>query len=302
MKSVGAGAGNDVYHAARGASIFGGVTVGDDLEFLHGLLRHRRADAVHRIVDRIGSIDVDQIGASPLSAHVQPGGGCSPDRRRVITGQPRISEGEIDVVAAVDGQVVDALLRNCIGGGSALRLHQLSFRADGHYFLRAGDRKRDRQRPHLTDSDVLIFSFYAREAWSTNRKGVSTGRQRQQPVFSVDILGGRSLESFGLFARCHRGIGHDTAPLVPHKDVQVTGGGSLGGSECSQEQNQKRYRKDFHSRVHRSPRLATRAAGGRQKASSPNRLAGFEKNDHIGGQISIRWFLHQKARGSKLYR
>src|SRR5207245_2752581 len=101
VKSVGPGAGNDVYHAARGASIFCGITVGDDLEFLHGLLRHRRANAVHGIVDRIGAIDIYQIGASPLSAHVQPGGGSSPDRGRVIAGKPRIREGEIDDVATV---------------------------------------------------------------------------------------------------------------------------------------------------------------------------------------------------------
>src|ERR1700687_6027595 len=46
VEVVRSGAGNNVNNAAGGAAIFGGVTVGDDLEFLHRFLRHGGADAL----------------------------------------------------------------------------------------------------------------------------------------------------------------------------------------------------------------------------------------------------------------
>ena len=59
VKIVRSGAGDDVDHATGGATVFGGVVVGDDLEFLHGLLRDGGAHAVGGIVGGVGAIDVD---------------------------------------------------------------------------------------------------------------------------------------------------------------------------------------------------------------------------------------------------
>jgi len=59
VKIVRAGAGDDVDDATGGAAVFGGVVVGDDLEFLHGLLRDGGAHAVGGIVGGVGAIDVD---------------------------------------------------------------------------------------------------------------------------------------------------------------------------------------------------------------------------------------------------
>src|SRR5437660_10794949 len=70
MKCVRTGAGDDVDYAAGGTAIFGSVSVGDDLKFLHGFLRNRRANAVHGIVGSIGAIHVHQVGSAALSAHV----------------------------------------------------------------------------------------------------------------------------------------------------------------------------------------------------------------------------------------
>ena len=61
---------DDVDHPARGAAIFGAVTIGDDLEFLHRLLRNGGAHAVGGVVGGVGAIDIHQVRARALAAHV----------------------------------------------------------------------------------------------------------------------------------------------------------------------------------------------------------------------------------------
>jgi hypothetical protein len=115
MELVGAGFGDDVDHAGGSLAVFSGVAVGEDLELLHGVLRNGGANAVDRIVNGVGAIDVDEVAASTLTADIQARGGGGADAGRGIASELRIREGEVDVVASVDGQVVDARLVN---GGS----------------------------------------------------------------------------------------------------------------------------------------------------------------------------------------
>src|SRR3954454_3593690 len=127
VKCVRSGAGDDVDDAARGASVLGGIAVGQDLEFLHCFLRHGGANTVDGVVDGIGTIDVHQVGAGTLSAHVQAGGGGGPDVGSVVAHNLRVGEREVDVVAAVDGEIVDAALIDGVGGGAAAGLYQFGF-------------------------------------------------------------------------------------------------------------------------------------------------------------------------------
>src|SRR5713101_3708692 len=139
VEIVRSGAGDDVDHAARGAAIFGGVTVGDDLELLHRLLRDGGAHAVDGIVGGVGAIDVDQVGTAALAAHIEAGGGRGPGVGRVVADDLRIREREIDVVAAVDWQIVDAALADGVGSGAPRSLNQLSLGADFDDFFAARD-------------------------------------------------------------------------------------------------------------------------------------------------------------------
>jgi hypothetical protein len=140
VEVVRSGAGDDVDHAAGGASVFGGVAVGDDLEFLHRFLRDGGAHAVGGIVGGVGAIDVDQVGTGALAAHVEAGSGRGAGVGSVVADDLRIGEREVDVIAAVDGQIVDAALADGVGGGTARSFHQLGLRADFDDFLAACDR------------------------------------------------------------------------------------------------------------------------------------------------------------------
>ncbi len=143
VEIVRSGAGDDVDHSARGATVLGGVTVGDDLELLHRLLRDGGAHAVDGIVGGIGAIDVDQVGTAALAAHVEAGGGRGAGVGRVIADDLRIGEREIDVVATVDWQIVDAALADGVGSGAPRCFNKLSLGADFDDFLAARDGERD---------------------------------------------------------------------------------------------------------------------------------------------------------------
>ena len=55
----------------------------------------------------------------------------------------RVGERELDVVAAIDGQVVDAALADGVGRGTAGRLDQLRLGADFDDFPAAGNGEGD---------------------------------------------------------------------------------------------------------------------------------------------------------------
>ena len=137
VKIVRAGAGDDVDHSARGAAIFGGVAVGDDLELLHGLLRNGGAHAVGGIVGGIGAVDIDQVGTAALAAHVEAGSRRRADLGGAVALHLRIRQRELDVVATVDGQIVDAALADGVGTGTARSFNDLGLGADFDDFLAA---------------------------------------------------------------------------------------------------------------------------------------------------------------------
>ena len=70
VELVAARLGNDVDDAARGLAIFRSVTVGKDLELLHGILRDRRTNTVRRIIDGICAVNIHEVAARVLTANV----------------------------------------------------------------------------------------------------------------------------------------------------------------------------------------------------------------------------------------
>src|SRR6202035_3820769 len=129
VKVIRSGAGDDVDHASCRLPIFRRIAVGDDLKFLHRLLRDRRANAIGRIVDRIGAVNVHQVRTRALAAYVQPGRGSRTDTGSVVAQHLRIRQREVDVVAAVDGEVINGLLFDGIGRRGAAGFDQLTRRA-----------------------------------------------------------------------------------------------------------------------------------------------------------------------------
>ena len=122
-----------------GAAVFGGVVVGDDLEFLHGFLGDGGAHAVGGIVGGIGAVNIDQIGAGALAAHVEAGSRRGAELRGAVALHLRIGQRELNVVAAIDGQIVDAALADGVGGGAARSFHDFGLGADFDDFLAARD-------------------------------------------------------------------------------------------------------------------------------------------------------------------
>ena len=134
---VRAASGYDVDHTARRAAELRHVVAYDELELLHCLLRDRGAYAVDGIIHRVGAVHRDLVGAGALAAEVEPARGRRADRGRAVALHLGRSEGEVDVVPAVDGQIVDAQPVDCLCHRGAGRLDQLRGFGHGHAFLAA---------------------------------------------------------------------------------------------------------------------------------------------------------------------
>ena len=158
---VRSGTRDDVHYATRSPSIFRPIAVGNDLKLLHGFLRNGGSHAIHGIVYCVGSIHIHQVGASSLTADVEPRRGRCANRRRIVAQHLRIGQRKIDVVTAIDWKIVDTALANRICCGGAGSFDQFRFRIDVDYFLRPRDCKRDRQFRHLPhcDRDIVGRDF-----------------------------------------------------------------------------------------------------------------------------------------------
>ena len=178
MELVGAGFGDDVDHPAGGLAVFRRIAIGEDLELLHGVLRNGGANAVDGIVDGVGAVNVDQVAATALTADVQAGSGSGADTGRGVARELRIRQCEVDVVAAVDRQVVDARLVDGGSGGGLLGLNQCGFRGDGDGFSCRGYRQLHRQLGDLTDGETHRLVDHLGEAGSFDGHRIQTGRER----------------------------------------------------------------------------------------------------------------------------
>ena len=235
VEVVRSGAGDDVDHATRGASIFGGVTVADDLEFLYRLLRDGGADAVGGIVGGVGAIDVDQVGPCALSAHGEAGGGCRACIGGVVADDLRIGQGEIDIVAAVGGQIVDAALADGVSTGSARSLNILGLGVDFHDFLAARDAERDPQLGHPANRDGDSGGLGSGEARCIHGDGIRAGGQLTHAVAAEAVAVAGAFQALGHISRGDRGAGHGVALRISNADVQVAGGGALRKSKLTDE-------------------------------------------------------------------
>ena len=86
---------------------------------------------INRVVSRVGAIHVHEIRAGALAAHIQTGSRRCAGIGRIVTHNLRIRQREIDVVASVDRQVIDAFLIDGVRRRGACRLNKGGLRAYG---------------------------------------------------------------------------------------------------------------------------------------------------------------------------
>src|SRR5262249_40448965 len=122
-----AGFGDNVDDAAGGAAVLRVVVAEDELKFLHAFLRDRGANAVDGVVDGVGAINTDHVAACTRAADAEAGVGSGTDGGRDVAGGLRVSESEVYIVAAVDGEIVDATLLDGLRDFSLGRLDGGSF-------------------------------------------------------------------------------------------------------------------------------------------------------------------------------
>ena len=166
MKFVAAALRNDVNHATSGAPVFRVVIAEDQLKFLNGFLRDSGTNAVDRVVHGVGAVHRHAIRTSAGATHIQAAIRGGTDRRRDVSSRFRVDEREVDVVAAIDGQTVNAASFDRVGDFTLRRFN-------------VGDLARDRYRlPHAAQFQPKIersvFSHAYRHRVIRERSEVST--------------------------------------------------------------------------------------------------------------------------------
>ena len=272
VRSIRSRAGDDVDHAAGGAAVLRGISVGDNLKFLHRFLRHRGADAVGGIIDGVETIHVDQVGAGALAAEVQSRGGRGADGGRVVTHDLRIRLREIDVVAAVDRQIVDAALVNCFGRRCARSFNQRGFGGHGNRRLSRLEGERDGEIGDLTDGDGDAFRFGFGEVGSLDGHGIHARRQREQAVHAIRICAGGTLEGFSPVARGDCGVGDDRTGGIFHRHMQLAVCGVLRRRNSRGHQQQTCQTEIFQQPCHRCFSFASNARSTLWRGQTASRI------------------------------
>ncbi len=137
MKFIAAAFGDNIDHAAGGAAVFRVVVAQNELKLLHAFLRNRRANAVDGVVPGVRAVHADHVPACACTPDAQAAVGRRTDGGRDVARGLGVGKREIDVVAPIDRQVVDAALLDGIGDFRLGRLDGRCFRGNGHGLLHA---------------------------------------------------------------------------------------------------------------------------------------------------------------------
>ena len=152
----------------------------------------------------------------------------------------RIGQRELDVVAAIDRQIVDAALADGVGGGAARGFNVLGFGADFDDFLAARYGERDGQLGHPADGDGDAGGFGPGETRRFHGNGIRAGSQLTHTVAALAVAAAGALQALGGIARGDRGVGYGVAFWISYADVEVAGGSGLGKCRLTDEQEDDR--------------------------------------------------------------
>ncbi len=137
VEVVGSALGDDVDDATGGAAVLRIVITEDELKFLYGFLGNGGADAVDGVVDGVGAVNADHVGTGARAAHIEAAIGSRADGGRDVASGLRVDEREIDVAAAVNGEVLDAALPDGLRDFSLRHLNGGGFGRDHDGFRHA---------------------------------------------------------------------------------------------------------------------------------------------------------------------
>ncbi len=182
VEPVAAAAGDDVDGAAAGPAEFGRGGVAVDLELLDGLLADAEADAagVDVVLD---SVDEEAVAAAVAAAEADAGlrglghAVVGAVDQVLGGGGGRGEQGEVEVIAAIDGQLRDA---GQIDGGrllGALAVDDGRFGGDFDDLLQPADFEAHGQGEGISDADLDALEDLRREASGLDADAVAAGRK-----------------------------------------------------------------------------------------------------------------------------
>ena len=185
----------------------------------------------------------------------------------------RIRQRELDVIAAVDRQIVDATLTDRVGAGAARSFDELRLSADFDDFPASRDDERDGQLGQAADGDGDAGGFGFGEAGRVHGDGINAGSQLTYAVAALAVATAGAFQAFGDISYGNRGVGHGVALGVFHADTEVAGGGALGKGKLTDEQQHDRETEETQWRFHRAPGTLRIMAGAGIRVRSLSAIA-----------------------------
>src|SRR5262249_37732533 len=199
VEIVGAGFGDDVDDAAGSAAVLRVVVAKDELEFLAAFLRDGGTNAVDGVIDRVGAIDADHVRPGAVAIDVEAGVGSWTDGGGDVAGGLRVGEGEVNVAAAVDGEIVDAALIDGLRDFGLRSLDGSGFGGDGDALLYAAELEARVESGVFTDGERDRGGLEGSEVATTiDRQLVGAGNEADETGAAGVVRDGSALGSAGL--------------------------------------------------------------------------------------------------------
>jgi len=182
VKIIAAAFSDDIDDTTGRAAVLSVIVAENQLKFLHALLGNGGADAVDGIVHSVRAINADHVGARAGPADAQTAIRSGADGVGVVTQGLRVGLREIDVVAAIDRQVVNVAFIHGLRTFRARDFDRSGFRGD-----RDGLRLRANFQLHveaglLANSQLERGIFVWREAAALRAELVDTRNQANEVV------------------------------------------------------------------------------------------------------------------------
>ena len=182
MKRVRARLGDDAHLAAGGVAVLGGEVVGLNAHFLDGIrrrgieagrlieVREHRAVQREEIVVRIAAVDRHDRALTAIGGVLV----------RADGGDARVGAGQRDDVAAVHGQILDALIVDQVRLRRVARLDDAGAAGDDDFFSEAADAEREIETDVGAGGDLDVLLHLGLEPGQLDFDLIGAARQRLQ--------------------------------------------------------------------------------------------------------------------------
>src|SRR5262249_41428233 len=210
-------------------TVFRIVVAEDELKLLHAFLRNGGANTVDGVVDSVGAIYADHVGTGASAVDVEAGIRCGANGGRDVASGLRIGEREIDVVAAVDGEIVDAALLDGLRDFGLGGLDRSGFGGHGDCLLDAPELHGGIEFGVFADGECDGRGFEVGEvAGAVDFELVNAGRDTDEAVIARVIGNCGALGAGGFAGECELGAVNGK-PLRVHYGARKRGRIDLRG-------------------------------------------------------------------------